>query len=140
MESKEPNPLWTGPTAAALAVYRADGSILTSPVWFRATGGWIEVVVAEGDAKLTRLRADPRCVFLAFETTPPFRGLRIEATASLSDDGVRDARLQIATRYLGEAAGQRYVEQRTKPGTVVRLPLAMARMWDLRKLLPTDDQ
>ena len=139
MEIKEPNPLWTGPTAAALAVYRADGSILTSPVWFRATGGWIEVVVAEGDPKLTRLRVDPRCVFLAFETIPPFRGLRIEATASLSEDGVRDARLQIAARYLGEAAAQRYLEQRTKPGTVVRLPLAGARTWDLRTLLPADE-
>lgn len=140
MEINEPNPLWTGLTAATLAVYRADGSILASPVWFRATDAWIEVVVAEGDAKLTRLRANPRCVFLAFETAPPFRGLRIEATASLSDDGVRDARLEIAARYLGEAAGRRYVEQRTKPGTVVRLPLAGARMWDLRNLLPTDDQ
>jgi hypothetical protein len=140
MEINESNPLWSGPTAATLAVYRADGSILTSPVWFRATDAWIEVVIAEGDAKLTRLRADPRCAFLAFETAPPFRGLRIEATASLSDDGVRDARLQIATRYLGEVAGQRYVEQRTKPGTVVRLPLAGARTWDLRNLLPTDDQ
>lgn len=139
MQINEPNPLWTAPTAATLAVYREEGSILTSPVWFRATDAWIEVVVAEGDAKLTRLRADPRCVFLAFETAPPFRGLRIEAMASLSDDGVRDARLEIASRYLGEPDGRRYVEQRTKPGTVVRVPLAQARMWDLRNLLPTDD-
>lgn len=32
--------------------------------------------------------------------------------------------------------GHRYVEQRTKPGVVVRLPLAKARTWDLRRILP----
>jgi Pyridoxamine 5'-phosphate oxidase len=122
--------------AAVLLVYRADGSALTSPVWFRADSDAVEIVIAEGDAKLARLRADPRCVFMAFETAPPFRGLRIEGIATLSDEGLREARLEIASRYLGEAEGRRYVEQRTKPGLVVRLPLADARSWDLRSTLP----
>ncbi len=128
--------LLDAPAAAALAVYRADGTILTSPVWFRAVDGQIEIVIAEGDAKLDRLRADPRCVFMAFETAHPFHGLRIEADASLNTDGVREARLEIASRYLGPGDGLRYVEQRTKPGVVVRLPLSAARAWDLRSILP----
>ena len=128
--------LLDAPAAAVLVVYRADGSALTSPVWFRADGKAVEIVIAEGDAKLGRLRADPRCVFMAFETAPPFRGLRIEANATISDEGVREARLSIASRYLGEADGRRYVEQRTKPGFVVRLPLAEARSWDLGSILP----
>ena len=139
MEPNELTQLLTA-RAATLAVHRADGSILTSPVWFRATEGWIEVVIAESDPKLTRLRADPRCVFMAFETAPPFRGLRVEAAASLTAEGVRDARLEIASRYLGAEAGRRYVAERTKPGVVVRLPLHAARTWDLRQLLPTDDR
>ena len=125
--------------AATLSVYRADGSILTSPVWFRASEGSIEVVIAEGDAKLTALRTDPRAVFVAFETVPPFRGMRVEGVASVAADGVREARLEIASRYLGADAGHRYVEERTKPGVVVRLPLAAARTWDLRALLPAPD-
>ena len=116
---------------------RPDGSILTSPVWYRQVDDRIEIVIAEGDPKLRQLRVDPRCVFLAFETTPPFRGLRIEAEASLGTDGVREARLEIATRYLGANDGQRYVEQRTTPGVIVRLPLASARRWDLSAILPT---
>ena len=108
-----------------------------SPVWFRADNEWIEIVIAEGDAKLERLRADPRCVFMAFETTPPFRGLRVEAEAALSADGVRETRLAIASRYLGAQKGQQYVEQRTKPGVVVRLPLSPARTWDLRPIIPS---
>ena len=42
----------------------------------------------------------------------------------------------ISSRYLGEEGGRRYVEQRTKPGIVVRLPLAAARTWDLSAILP----
>jgi hypothetical protein len=105
-------------------------------VWFRADDKVVEIVIAQGDAKLERLRADRRCVFMAFETTPPFRGLRIEDRATLSDEGVHEARLAISSRYLGEVGGRRYVEQRTKPGVVVRLPLAEARRWDLRSILP----
>jgi len=129
--------LFDAPSAAVLAVYRADGTVLMSPVWFRADDGWIEIVIAEGDAKLERLRADPRGVFMAFETTPPFRGLRVEAEAKLVAAGVRAARLAIASRYLGAQKGQLYVEQRTKPGVVVRLPLSSARTWDLQPILPT---
>lgn len=128
--------LLAGPTAAVLSVYRADGAILQSPVWFRATDESVEIVVAEGDGKLERLRVDPRCVFLAFETVPPFAGLQIRADAVLEPSGVRGARLEIATRYLGAEGGTRYVEARTKPGVVVRLPLADARTWDLRSILP----
>lgn len=124
------------PSAAVLAVYRPDGEVVISPVWFRVEGEWIEIVVAEGDSKLDHLRRDARCVFMAFETVPPFAGVRIRTDAILSSVGVRDARLVIASRYLGSDAGQRYVEQRTKPGVVVRLPLTNARSWDLRAILP----
>jgi len=129
--------LLEAPSAAVLAVYRADGTVLMSPVWFRADDDWIEIVIAEGDAKLDRLRADPRCVFMAFETKPPFRGLRVEAQAELRTDGVLAARQAIASRYLGDRKDEQYVEQRTKPGVVVRLPVSSARTWDLQPILPT---
>ena len=107
-----------------------------SPVWFRSLEESIEIVIAEGDAKLERLRADSRCVFMAFETAPPFAGVRIEAGATLAADGVRDTRLAIASRYLGPHDGARYAVLRTKPGVVIRLPLTAARAWDLRAILP----
>ena len=136
MASDVDRELRDAPAAAVLIVYRSDGSALTSPVWFRSDGKMVEIVIAEGDAKLDRLRADPRCVFMAFETTPPFGGLQIEGNAALSNEGVREARLAISSRYLGEADGRRYVEERTKPGVVVRLSLTGARRWDLRSDLP----
>ncbi len=128
--------LLESPSAAVLAVYQSDGQILMTPVWFRVADPWIEIVVAEGDAKLERLRADPRCVFMAFETAPPFVGLQVRADATLSADDVRASRHAIASRYLDGEAAQRFVQERTKPGVVVRLPLAAARSWDLRAILP----
>lgn len=137
MESGQLKALLDAPSAAVLTVYRADGSVFMSPVWFRSVGESIEIVIAEGDAKLERLRADPRCVFMAFETVPPFAGMRIEADATLAPDSVRDARRAIASRYLGPQDGARYAEQRTKPGVRVLLPLASAVSWDLKRILPT---
>lgn len=137
MTPDEVRPLLDAPSGAVLAVYRADGSAYISPVWFRVADESVEIVVAHDDPKIERLRIDPRCIFMAFETTPPFRGLRIESETQLSSADVHEARLAIATRYLGDADGGCYVEQRTKPGTVVRVPLASARTWDLGSTLPS---
>lgn len=128
--------LLQAPSAAVLAVYRSDASVLMSPVWFRAMDAWIEIVIAEGDAKLERLRSDPRCVFMAFETAPPFRGLQVRADATLQTDGVLEARRAIAGRHLGPDAAERYIAARATPGVLVRLPLSAARTWDLRRILP----
>jgi hypothetical protein len=136
MDDRQTRALLDAPSAAVLAVYRADGTVLMSPVWFRTIDEWVEIVIAEGDGKLERLRVDPRCVFMAFETVTPFRGVRIQADAALVSEGVREARLAIASRYLGRADGRRWVEQRTKPGTIVRLPMAAARTWYLGPILP----
>jgi hypothetical protein len=119
--------------------YRDDGTVVVSPVWFRTHGDAIEVVVAEGDGKLARLRDDPRCLFTAFETTPPFGGVQIRAEATLDPQGVAGARLEIAGRYLGAQRAARYVAQRTTPGVIVRLPLRSARRWDLSSILPDEE-
>lgn len=92
-------PLLDRPSAAVLTTYRKDGDAATSPVWFRATHGELEVVIARGDVKLRHLAARPTCSLLVFETSPPFRGLRIEGEPTLRSEGVREARLAIASRF-----------------------------------------
>lgn len=60
-------PLLESPAAAALVVYRQDGSAHLSPVWFRWTGEVFEVVIAEGDrgVVLTLRPTNPRVWDLA---------------------------------------------------------------------------
>ncbi len=71
------------PSPAVLTTYRRDGSVLVSPVWFRCNDGAFEVVIAEGDVKLTHLRRDPRSILVVFEATPQFRGVEVRGEGEL---------------------------------------------------------
>jgi hypothetical protein len=115
--------------------YDADASARATPVWFRRHDGAFEVVVAEGDPKLRNLRRDSRCVFLVFETAPPFRGIEVRGNAELVERDVAVERAAIAGRYLGAEAGGRFAAERTKPGVLVRLT-GEPRAWDLAAILP----
>ena len=133
--------LLDAPAPAVLTLYRADGEALISPVWFRVNGDAFEIVVAITDHKLEHLRRDPRCVLLIFETVPPFRGVAVRGRATLVPDAESQARLAIASRYLGPEDGRRYADlARRPPGMVVRVPTSDARAWDLRANIPSLDR
>jgi Pyridoxamine 5'-phosphate oxidase len=95
------------PSPAVLTRYRRDGSVLVSPVWFRWNDGAFEVVIAEGDVKLTHLRRDRRCVLVVLEATPPFRGVEVQGESELLEGDVTAAGSAIAARYLGACRGYR---------------------------------
>jgi PPOX class probable F420-dependent enzyme len=123
---------------ATLTTYRRDGSALTTPVWYRwtATDGF-EVVVAEGDVKLSHLARDPRCSLLVFETVRPFRGVEVRGTARLEEHGdVTPFRAAIAGRYLGPDGGRAFAAgRRSTHGFVLRLDAERTRVWDLAAAL-----
>jgi hypothetical protein len=128
-------PLLEAPSAAALAVYRSDGSIHLSPVWYRWTADrTFEVVIAPGDGKLTHLESDRRVSLVIFEAVPPFRGIEVRGIADLRTDGVAEARLAIATRYLGTAGGKALASRRGDRGVVLSLRPENPRAWDLSEL------
>lgn len=128
-------PLLEAPSPAALALYRADGSVHLSPVWYRWTADRaFEVVIAPGDGKLTHLESDRRVSLLVFEAVPPFRGVEVTGVADLRTDGVAEARLAIASRYLGAAGGQALAARRGDGGVVLSLRPETVRAWDLSEL------
>jgi Pyridoxamine 5'-phosphate oxidase len=129
-------PLLEAPSAAVLLTYRRDGTALVSPVWFRFAGGVFEVVIAEDDIKLVHLNRDPRCALVIFEAVPPFRGVEVRGEPELVWRDVTAVRQSIACRYLGEEAGQRFAEQRSVPGVLLRLFPKSPRIWDLSGILP----
>ncbi len=126
------------PAPAVLVTYRPDETAYVSPVWFRFHLGKFEVVIAEGDVKLRHLRRRRECSLLVFETTAPFRGLRIDGAPDLGPDEGATVRSSIATRYLGIEQGRAFVEQRKTPGVVVSLDGNDARTWDLSAILPDE--
>ena len=127
-------PLLEAPSAAALAVHRPDGSVHLSPVWYRWTGAAFEVVIAPGDGKLRHLENDRRVSLLIFEAVPPFRGVEMHGVAEIRTDGVGEARLSIATRYLGAAGGRAVAVRRGDRGVVLSLRPEEPRVWDLSEL------
>ena len=98
---------------------------------------WRSARYATSDRKLAHLRRDPRCVLLIFEAAPPFRGVMVRERASIVVDEGAQARLAIATRYLGPRGGRAYADlDRRPPGWVLRFPVAAARAWHLGDELP----
>ena len=131
--------LLDGPSPSVLTTYRQDASALVSPVWFRWHDGAFEIVIAEGDVKLTHLARDPRCVLVVFETVSPFRGIEIRGVPDLIPGDVTLVREAIAGRYLGRTDGERFAAARTaKPGVLLRLSADDARVWDLAGILPVE--
>jgi PPOX class probable F420-dependent enzyme len=125
------------PSPAVLTTYRRDGSALVSPVWFRWHHGAFEVVIAEGDVKLTHLRRHRRCILVVFEVTRPFRGLEVRGDAELLEGDVTAARTAIASRYLGADDGDRFArDRRSTPGVLLRLAAGSPRVWNLAAILP----
>lgn len=130
--------LLEAPAPAVLTTYRKDGSANISPVWFRFVDEAFEIVIAEGDVKLRHLARDPRCVLVVFEAVAPFRGIEIRGTPELVRCDVIPIRRDIAGRYLGATAGERFAaERRSKPGVLLRLAADEPRVWDLSAILPT---
>ena len=129
--------LLDAPSPAVLTTYRADGSALVTPVWYRWANGGFEVVIAKGDVKLGHLARDPRCALLVFEAVPPFRGVEARGVPELVEGDVTAAREAIAGRYLGSENGRRFAaERRAKPGVLLRLNADEPRVWDLAVILP----
>ena len=132
------HPLLVAAAPAVLTTYRKDGSAHVSPVWFRFFDGAFEIVIAEGDVKLRHLERNPECVFVVFETAPPFRGIEVRCPAELVAGDVTEVRRAIASRYLGAERARRFaVQRRAKPGVLLRLAADEWRVWDLLAILPS---
>ncbi|HVV58318.1 MAG TPA: TIGR03618 family F420-dependent PPOX class oxidoreductase [Gaiellaceae bacterium] len=121
------------PHLAVLATYRRDGTVLLSPVWHEWRDGGFNVVTVSGEAKAGHLRRDPRASIVVAEDERPYRGIEVRATARLGPVDPSVVR-RIASRYLGEEGGARYVES-AEDDLLVRLEPGELRVWDFRDVL-----
>jgi PPOX class probable F420-dependent enzyme len=117
------------PLVAVLATYRADGSVLLSPVWHRWRDDGFDVVTSRTDVKARHLHRDPRASIVVYEHKPPYRGLELRGCASLVPDGAAEAVAAIAVRYLGSGEGQAYAAT-AQDDLLIRLEPGVIRAWD----------
>jgi PPOX class probable F420-dependent enzyme len=117
------------PLVAVLATYRRDGTVLLSPVWHEWHDNGFNVVTGRGNVKAGHLRRDPRASIVVYDDGPPYRGLELRGSASLSIPDDRSIVRRIAERYLGPEAGERYAES-AGDDLLIRLEPGELRAWD----------
>lgn len=97
-----------------VAVVRADGSPLVTPIWFAYEDGAIYFTPREKSEWFSCLRRDPRVALCIDEQPLPYRKVLVEGQAELVHDVGEDARWRdryrrIATRYVGTDAAEAYI-------------------------------
>ncbi|MEZ5559815.1 MAG: pyridoxamine 5'-phosphate oxidase family protein [Pseudomonadales bacterium] len=98
-----------------VAVVRADGRPLVTPIWFLYEDGAIYFTPRERSEWFRCLRSDPRVALCIDEQPLPYRKVLVEGTAELvhdigADDEWRDLYRRIVRRYVSPEAAEAYIQ------------------------------
>jgi hypothetical protein len=97
---------------ARLAYIARDGTPRVVPMQFHWTGKEVVLSCWPDDPKSTALREHPQVALTIDTAEPPFRVLQIRGTAAVTlVDGVPAEMVAASIRYMGQEAGQAWVEQ-----------------------------
>ena len=106
---------------ARVAYIARDGTPRVVPMQFHWTGEEIVLSCWPDDPKAAAIEAHPQVALTIDTAEPPFNVLQIRGTAAVSIvDGVSPEMQAASIRYMGQEAGQAWVEQsaRLSPQTV----------------------
>src|SRR5215216_4528381 len=106
---------------ARLAYIARDGTPRVVPMQFHWTGKEVVLSCWPDDPKAAAIQAHPQVALTIDSAEPPFKVLQIRGTAAVSIvDGVSPEMEAASIRYMGQEAGQAWVEQSTRlsPQTV----------------------
>jgi PPOX class probable F420-dependent enzyme len=97
---------------ARLAYIARDGTPRVVPMQFHWTGEEVVLSCWPDDPKAAAIRAHPEVALTIDTAEPPFRVLQIRGTATVElVDGVPAEMAAASIRYMGQEAGQAWVEQ-----------------------------
>jgi len=109
-----------GTRTGKLAIVRANGAPIVTPVWFMLNEG------PEGDElifttptdslKGKALRRDPRISLVVDDQVPPYSYVQFTAEARLTREELREWATLLGGRYMGEENAQAYGERNADPG------------------------
>lgn len=108
MADDEIDALLATPQIGVLATADTRGCPEGSPVWFEYSAGMVTILVHKDSRKARNIRANPRVSLTVDTRTPPYRGVVLRGTATLSGPEPL-LRRRLAHKYLGVAAGDRYL-------------------------------
>ena len=97
------------PNVAALSSVRPDGRPHVTPVWYEFSGGEFTVSTFRSAQKLKNVARKGFASLCIYTQELPYRLVIVEGTARVGSPVDNVWRERVASRYLGEAAGRRYV-------------------------------
>lgn len=110
-----------GTRTAHAATVKRDGSPHVVPIWFEFDGGTLLFTTGKQTVKALNLRNDPRICLSIDDPVPPYAFVKIEGTASTSEDP--DELLYWATRiggrYMGEENADLFGRRNSVPGEIL---------------------
>ena len=98
------------PNVAVLATVDAKGRPHATPIWYLFEDGVFVLSVGRGGQKHRNLERNPEATLVIDSRVVPYYALMVSGTVELGPPISPGQRLQLATRYLGEELGKRYVE------------------------------
>jgi PPOX class probable F420-dependent enzyme len=72
---------------ASLATLRKDGSPHITPIWVDYDGENVVINTAQGRAKTSHIRRDPRVSISIYDQDNPYRYVEVSGTAEIADEG-----------------------------------------------------
>ena len=118
---------------ARLATIGEDGWPQVTPVWFEYRNGLVEVVSEKRTFKVRNMLRINRVALVVDEEKSPNRSVMIKGLAEVVEDGVAEAILRQAVRYLGEEDGKAYADSLdAKDFVLVRVRPAKIKTWSYR--------
>jgi len=118
---------------ARIATVKQDGSPHVVPVWFLWEGGELIIVTYPNSVKIRNIKRDNR-VTVVIDVPDPGKGVIMEGTARLSNDGVKEMTHKISAKYMKPEELDDYVESVLKtPMVVIRVAPKKLITWDYSK-------
>jgi len=135
MNEKEIESLLAAPEVGMLAIADEQGRPEATPIWFEHDDGVVRLLVHRESHKARSIRVNPQVALTVDTRTPPYKGVLLRGTASLSGPDPQ-LRRRLARRYLGQEVGRRYIESTAsldEEDALVTIKISSRTSWDYSK-------
>ncbi len=95
---------------AVLATVDGKGRPHATPIWYMLDGDEMVLSVSRGGQKHRNLERNPEVTLVIDSRKVPYYALMVAGRVEIGPPLTGEQRLALATRYLGEEIGKRYVE------------------------------
>ena len=103
---------------AILSSVDSRGRAHAAPIWYLYENGSFIISTGRGSQKHRNVEANPHISLVADRRTLPYYAVMMSGVAEIGPPRTPEDRLRLATRYLGEDLGRRYVERTSDENSI----------------------